>query len=82
VQPEWVHQVDVGPIGLEQVGSPVVPVRRFQGDLGAFSRLGHGQGELDGVVVHPHRAEHFAGLVQAYDDRAPAVQVDAHELAR
>jgi hypothetical protein len=82
VQPERVDQVHVGPVGLQQVGGPVVPVRGFQSHFGAFSGLGHSQGELDGVVVHPHRAEHFARLVQTYDDRAPAVQVDAHVLAR
>jgi hypothetical protein len=82
VQPEGVHWVDVGPIVFERVSGPVVPVRRFQSDLGALSRLGHGQGELDGVVVHPHGAEQLAGLVQAYYHRAPAVQVDAHVLAR
>ena len=74
--------MDMGPIGFQQVSGPVVAVRRFQGDLGAFSGLGHGQGELDGVVVYSHGAEHLAGVVQAYYHRAPAVQVDAHVLAR
>ncbi len=65
--------MDMGPIGFEQVSGPVVAVRRLQGHLGAFSRLGHGQGELDGVVVHPHRAQHLSGFVQAHYHRAPAV---------
>ena len=74
------HQVDGGPVLLEQVGGPVVTVRRFQGHLWAFACFGHGQGELDRVVQHLFLAEHFARVVYAHDHRAPAVQVDTDVL--
>jgi hypothetical protein len=73
------HEVDVGPLGLEHVDGPPA-VGGFDGHVGIGPGLGQGHGQGDGVVLDAHDADLLAGFVLPHDQGAAGVQVDGPVL--
>lgn len=71
------RQVQLAPLGLEQLREPLPAVGRLQREASVLTELAEQFTEALGVVDQPAREQLLAGLVDDRDVRALAVQLDS-----
>ena len=70
-------EVELDPLGLEQVGEPLPAEGGLERDLRVRAQLGEDGAQRVRVVRHPAREQLETLLVEGGDVRGPAMEVDA-----